>query len=269
MTLSARDRKILIVVGLVAIPLAYWLLLLSPKRAEQSKLQNQLTQARSAEQSAAQNLASLNAAKRSFANDYATVIRLGKSIPASLDMASLLFQLDAAAGGNGIVFSNVTSGARSSQPGAASTPSSTAGATSTAASASSTTSVASNSGVQGLDSVPITFEFDGSFFDLASFFHQIKRFVQLQNNQLVVSGRLITINNLEFKLPTNSGPQTNPSMPRLTATVGATVYLAPKSQGVAAGATPSGPAGTGSSTATPVSGSSTPSAAPAAAALTR
>jgi hypothetical protein len=48
---------------------------------------------------------------------------------------------------------------------------------------------------------------------------------------------------------------------KLTATVGASVYLSPKAQGVTAGATPSGPAGTttGTGTTTTPAGSQTSS----------
>jgi hypothetical protein len=91
--------------------------------------------------------------------------------------------------------------------------------------------------VPGLDSVPLDFEFKGSFFDLADFFHRMKRFVRVANQQIVVRGRLITINSFSF-----DGSQT---FPTIDAKVHATVYLAPKAEGVSAGATPQGPSGSG------------------------
>ena len=39
---------------------------------------------------------------------------------------------------------------------------------------------------RGLDSVPLELEFTGSFFDLADFFHRIKRFVRVANENMVV-----------------------------------------------------------------------------------
>ncbi len=57
----------------------------------------------------------LAGAKRSFAADYATVIRLGKSIPASVDMPSLLVQLDRAASGTRIKFTDVKAGDRTAR----------------------------------------------------------------------------------------------------------------------------------------------------------
>jgi hypothetical protein len=66
----------------------------------------------------------------------------------------------------------------------------------------------------------------------------------------------MTINSFAFTTPTTG-------FPHLTATVHATVYLAPKSQGVSAGATQSGPAGATPAPAgqTASSSSSTPPAA--------
>ncbi|MBA2505781.1 MAG: hypothetical protein H0V29_07535, partial [Thermoleophilaceae bacterium] len=94
---------------------------------------------------------------------------------------------------------------------------------------------AAQSGPQapGLVTVPLTLKFDGRFFKLADFFHDLKRFVRVANNRIAVSGRLITIDSLGF---------TSEEFPNLKVEVGATAYLSPKAEGAAAGATPQGPA---------------------------
>ncbi len=239
MRLTSRDRKIVMLLIPAALVAAYWILLLSPKRDEQASLQNQLTQAEGARQIAAQRVSQLSAAKQSFTKDYATVLSLGKSIPDTLDMPSLLLQLDASAAGTDIHFTQIQAGQRNAPPSGAS-------------SSSNTTASGSSSGMPGLDSVPLSFQFTGSFFHLADFFHQLKRFVQVANGNLLVSGRLITINSLTFSTTT---------YPALTAAVSATVYLAPKAQGTTAGATPAGPntAAGGSPAVAPASQTSTPS----------
>jgi hypothetical protein len=84
-----------------------------------------------------------------------------------------------------------------------------------------------------LDTVPLDFAFSGDFSDLADFFHRLKRFVRAANGRVNVKGRLMTIDSLDFK---------SDSFPKITATVGATVYLSPKAEGATAGATPTGPA---------------------------
>jgi hypothetical protein len=125
--------------------------------------------------------------------------------------------------------------------------------TTTTPAAPSTTSAA-------LDTVALTFNFTGSYFDLADFFHRLKRFVYVANNQIFVRGRLMTIDTLTFSPgAAASGTTSTGTNSKLTASVGATVYLSPKTTGVTAGATPSGPAGTPSGTTTTPSGSQTSS----------
>jgi hypothetical protein len=112
----------------------------------------------------------------------------------------------------------------------------------------------------GLSSVGLQFQLRGDFFDLADFFHRMKRFVRVVNGQIVVRGRLLTIDNFSFS--TTEGGE-------LKAEVSATVYLSPKAQGgVSVGASPTGPAptpgGGGSVAADPASQSPSPSGPPAA-----
>jgi len=112
----------------------------------------------------------------------------------------------------------------------------------------------------GLETVPLELEFVGNFFNLADFFHDIKRFVRVANQNVVVSGRLITVEGVKFA----SDPEL---FPKITAEIKATVYLSPKVQGTTAGATPQGPAPAAPGTQpTPASGTdgSTPSPAPTA-----
>jgi hypothetical protein len=113
MTLTDRDRKIVLALIPIVAIVAYWFLLLAPKRQESAKIRDQLTQAQAVRDTAQQKASSLAGAKRSFAADYATVIRLGKSIPTSVDMPSLLVQLDRASRGTGIKFTDVKVGERS------------------------------------------------------------------------------------------------------------------------------------------------------------
>lgn len=92
----------------------------------------------------------------------------------------------------------------------------------------------------GLDTLPIEFTFVGTYFDLADFFHRLKRFVHVSGDRIVVRGRLVTIDSIAFGDETG----TTSTLPgnKLKAKVKATVYLSPKEEGTTAGATPSGPA---------------------------
>jgi hypothetical protein len=277
MSLTDRDRKILLALIPLVLIVGYYFLLLAPKREEAGKIRDELSQAEAARDTAQQKATQLAGAKRSFAADYATVIRIGKSIPSSVDMPSLLVQLDRAARGTGIKFTEIKTGDRSgvpTAPAAATTPATPGGGStgpatpgappaqsgpgqaaqtasgavqsangaSTAAAGSTPapgapgangTDPAASTGAPGLESIPLEFQFDGSFFDLSDFFHRMKRFVKVANDKIIIRGRLMTIDSFTFD---------SAAFPQIKAQVSATVYLAPKAQGVDAGASPLGPA---------------------------
>jgi hypothetical protein len=293
MSMTDRDRKILLALVPLVLVVAYWFLLLAPKREEAGKIRDELSQAQAARDTAQQKASQLAGAKRSFAADYATVIRIGKSIPTSVDMPSLLVQLDRAARGTGIKFTDIKTGERTgapTAPAAATTPTTPGGGSSgptapgaapaqsgpgqaaqTASGAVQTANGASGAaagtpgangdasgdaagtGAPGLETVPLDFEFDGSFFDLADFFHRMKRFVKVANDKIIIRGRLMTIDSFTFD---------SAAFPEIKAQVSATVYLAPKAQGVDAGATPQGPAPTSPAGEAPKTASSSGSGSP-------
>ncbi|MFL6094776.1 MAG: hypothetical protein ACJ71Y_04945 [Blastococcus sp.] len=301
MTLTDRDRRILLILIPIVVLLAYWFLLLSPKRDDLSKARDAQHTAESAQQQAEAQAAQLEKARRTFAADYADVVRLGKAIPSTVDSPSLLVQLDRAAHGTHIDFASVTFGARATatvpappagtqapaQPGgnaaAGGAPAQTGlgGATESAGNSvnnanqastnvnnasggntgttattatpaqSAPQSGASTTAPPALDSVALTFNFSGTYFDLADFFHRLKRLVYVANSKIFVRGRLMSIDTLTFA-PGGAAVATGTAASGLTATVGATVYLSPETQGgVTGGATPQGPAGSTGTTPSP------------------
>lgn len=108
----------------------------------------------------------------------------------------------------------------------------------------------------GLQTVPLNLEFEGNFFELANFFHRVKRLVHTANQKVVVSGRLVTIEGVHY----TSDPEL---FPNLKAELTATIYLVPAAQGTTAGATAQGP-----DTTTPAASGDQGAAAPPAATVT-
>jgi Tfp pilus assembly protein PilO len=289
MTLSDRDKRILLVLAPVVIVLAYWFLLLSPKRNDLNSARDQQHLAEQTRDQTVAQAAQLDHARQTFAADYAAVVRLGKAIPQTTDAPSLLVQLDRASKGTHIDFNSVTFGARAvatapappaqtgtqgaAQPNgnaaAGGAPASTgvgkaaesagnavnsgnqassnvnqaSGGTSPTATSAQSAPHSAASTATALDTVTLTFNFTGSYFDLADFFHRLKRFVYVANNQIFVRGRLMTIDTLAFA-PGVVSSGTASTSGHLTATVGATVYLSPQATGTTGGATPTGPQGT-------------------------
>ena len=268
MTLTDRDRKIAMVLIPVLLVAACWFVVLAPKRSQAADLGDQLAMAEGERDTAVAEAGALENAKVNYAKDYETVVRLGKAIPSSVDMPSLLVQLDRATRGTDIRFGKIAAGARTTAPvapvpteGAEGTPAAAPGGEAaqtapgtaaesageavqtsdqaSAAAGADTTATTSTEGTPtggtaapGLDTVPLDFTFSGGFFEMADFFHEMKRFVYLANKRVRVQGRLMQIDGFSFEAT---------NFPTIKAEVQATVYLAPKSEGTTAGATPAGP----------------------------
>lgn len=268
--MTGRDRTVLIVVAVVGLIAAAWLLVISPKRDQASKLATQINHVRSSLNTVRNELAQAQAARSTFRGSYTTLVRLGEAVPTDDDVPSLIYQIQSAASATGVSFGGLTL-----NPGgvAATTPTAPASGTTAAASAASTTTATSTApslppgvavGPAGFPVEPFNFTFQGNFFHLANFFGRLEHFVRAANQRISVSGRLLSLEAINLT-PSMSG------FPQIQATVSATTYLLPPSQGLVEGATPTGPAHT--TTIQPASNSPSPSSssagAPPAAVVTR
>lgn len=112
MSLTGRDRKIVILLLPLILIAVYWFLILSPKRKEANKLSSQATQVQKDRDAAVAQANALDHAKADFAAQFAQMVRLGKAIPTQVDMPSLIVQLDSAARGTSIQFADLKVGAR-------------------------------------------------------------------------------------------------------------------------------------------------------------
>jgi len=268
-----KRNERMILVGLVAVGLmvAFYLLVLSPKRQEASDLQSQVDDLQSSLSQAQQEAAAAESAKHSFGIDYRRLVVLGKAVPADSDQTSLLVQLQHLADKSGVQFNAFDlSDASTSSAASASTPTSTGSSdTSTStgsASTSSTTTTASAApseaavstlpigasvGPAGLPVMPYTLSFTGGFAQIANFMQRLDGMVGMKGGLVDVRGRLLTVDGFKF----TAAPPGSPDEGTLTAELDVTSFLTPADQGITGGATPSGPA---PATATPVSSAPTP-----------
>jgi hypothetical protein len=257
---TARDRTVLIVVGFVALLGAFWMLALSPKRKEAADLGSQVTAAQDRLSAATASAASAEAAKKRYNSDYATVARLGKAVPVEDDVPSLVYQLEHTAHDHHIDFRSielVSSGAT-----AAGAPT---GAAAAVASANGTTPAAATSavsaalppgatvGTAGFPTMPFSFNFNGSFFNMQKFLRSMDGLTTVQGESINVKGRLLTVDGVDLK----AGPK---GFPDVTATVAVTAYLLPADEGLTAGAAAASgggaqPASTSSTAGTPATAS--------------
>jgi hypothetical protein len=234
---TARDRTVLIVVGLLAILGGFWFLAISPKRKQAADVATQLTAAQGRLDVAQAGAATAEAARKRYSEDYATVARLGKAVPVDDDVPSLVYQLEQTARANHVDFRSIKMTGSASPavaptapaPAAAggkSTGSTTAG--SGAATASTLTSAlppGATVGTAGFPTMPFSFDFNGSFFNMQRFLKAIDGLTTVSGKRISVKGRLLTVDGVGLK----AGPK---GFPDVDATVVATAYLLPADEGL-------------------------------------
>jgi hypothetical protein len=220
------------VVALLAVG-GYWKLALAPKRVQAADLAHQVA-TQEAQLAQTQSLIkSYQGAQGAYKANVATVVRLGKALPADDDTRSLVVQLDAAAKRSGVDFDNIDVSGGSGASSAASSP------------ASSTTAAVPGAVSAGAYQVmPFTFSFSGDFATLDNFLSRIGRFVTVKGDKVLVQGRLMRLDSITLA-PASTG------WPGLTAQINASSYLA--SDATAAAPAPSASSST-TTTAPPTTG---------------
>jgi hypothetical protein len=244
--MTTRDRLVLMVVIALVVLGGGWLMLVSPERHKAADLQGQVASARQQLQSAQAEATSARNAQAQYTTAYTSMVSLGKAVPATQEVPSLVYQIDQASNDRRIEFNSINSGATSG---------------SGTGSTSSATALAAAATPAAFTPMPFTFVFKGSYFRLYHLIEQINGFAQrTAAGGVHVSGRLLTIQSADVTLEEKGGG-TGGSTGELTATITATAYVLPTSQGLTGGATAAGPAGVG--------GSASPSGSPTTAAVVR
>jgi Tfp pilus assembly protein PilO len=253
--MMGRDRIILVVVGLAALLIAPYLLVVAPKRSQAAKLQSQITKVQGQLAAARSQAVSSQAAQTTYAKSYTTLVKLGEAVPTDDNTPSLIYQLQSAASAAHVDFQSLALTPNAATSSSTTTSSTTTGSTSTSQAATAALPPGASVGPAGFPVEPFSFTFEGNFFNLADFLGRLQRFVTLGNQQVSVSGRLMTLNAISLA-PAPSG------FPKITATISATTFLLPASQGLLNGATPAGPPSpTSQQVSTPTAGSPSPPAA--------
>lgn len=292
-----RRNELTILLSLAGIGLlvAFWLVVLAPKRQEAASLKDDVDQLHAQLDEARQSVAAGRQTRESFPADYRKLVVLGKAVPQDNDQASLLVQLQNLANRSGVEFqsidlsSDTSTTSTTSATGTSTTPTTSTTASGTSAGSSDTTSTASPSstssgepasapgpvateasaaalpigasiGSAGLPVMRYEVKFNGGFFQIADFMKRLDAMVRTEHGAVVVTGRLLTVDSFTLSPIVKTG-KTDPA-PSLTADLFVTTYVTPADQGLAAGATPSGPAPASAPPASPTPASSTTPTAP-------
>jgi Tfp pilus assembly protein PilO len=218
--MTGRDRIVIVVLAALAVVAAAWLLLLAPEREKASKVGAEVSTAQTQLATAESEVNAARSAEAGYPAAYTSLVSLGKAVPTSQEVPSLILQLEQASNRKQVEFSSISSG----------------GGTGSSSSAAPAVAAA------GFTQMPFTFVFSGSFFDLYKLFQQVNRFtLRTSSGSVQVSGRLLTIQGVQLAPEAASSGSGNPSG-QLTGTITATAYVLPASQ-VAATATSTSPTG--------------------------
>ncbi|HTP20786.1 MAG TPA: hypothetical protein VMJ65_14340 [Solirubrobacteraceae bacterium] len=256
--MTARDRIVIMVVLAVGAVVAAWFLVVSPKRSQASSLNTQITSEQSQLSAAQQQVAAGVSARKTFAGQYAELAKLGEAVPPDDDIPSLIYQVQSAAQSSHVSFRGLQlTGGGSSSSSTPSTSSSSGGSSSSTA-ATPQLPPGASVGAAGLPTEQFTITLTGNYFNLSTFFNKLEGFVVMNKGTLTIRGRLMSINAITL----TPGPT---GFPQISATVSATTYIVPPTEGPFGGATPAGPAPTTTQASTSGSSSSSSSSAPAAA----
>lgn len=238
---------IVAIVAVAAVAIAFWTLVLGPKREEADQLAQQAESLTVGIESARSEVTRATEARRTFPTAYHQLVELGQAVPSTDETPSLLVELTQIAEESGVQFDSLQLGGEGEGTAEATIPpaegSSAVGAASPSATevASSLLPLGASVGSAGLAVMPYTLQFKGNFFEIGAFIGRIDSLVK-GGRHVAVDGRLLTINSFSLTSGTNGEESEGGGEKELDATFSVTTYLTPPGQGVTAGASPSAPA---------------------------
>jgi len=190
--MRTRGKEVYIITAVVAVVLivAWYFLLFSPTRTELSDLDDQVQAQQAALVTAQQEVVRLESYKKTAPQSRAEIVRLGKMLPMSEGIPSLIIELTRTADASGVDLNSITRGAT-----VAGTP-------------------------FGLQSVSL--QVTGRFFDVEDFLYRLEAYVAFRNASFRVTGRLLEVKTLTI---TAGAATTTGSVAPLTVTVELNAYL--------------------------------------------
>jgi Type II secretion system (T2SS), protein M len=277
MTLTARDRKIAMLLAPLLVIAAYWFLLLSPKRDEAAKAGEELAKQEQRRDQAKAAAETAEQTKKTFAVDYSQLVKLGKAIPAELDMPTVIVQLESAAQGTDIEFTRIAAGERSAAPSTPQPPanpgtssgsqpapaaaggpqaqSAPGGAVESAGNAVNSANANTTAGAQAANGTPAPtaggaagaatatgLESVPIELEFEGGFFRLADFFHRVKRFVHVAEKNVAVSGRLLTIESLTFSSDPEIFPRLSAELKATVYLSPAAEGATAGATPAGPA---------------------------
>ena len=190
---ATKGKEVYIITAVVAVVLivAWYFLLFSPTRTELSDLDSQVQAQQAALATAKQEVVRLEAYKKTAPQSRAEIVRLGKMLPMSEGIPSLIIELTRTTEASGVALNSITRGA---------------------------TLLGTPFGLQS-----VTLQVTGRFFDVEDFLYRLESYVAFRNASFRVTGRLLEVRTLT--IAGGAATTTTSSAPPLTVTVELNAYL--------------------------------------------
>jgi Tfp pilus assembly protein PilO len=188
----ARGKEVYIITAVVAVVLivAWYFLLFSPTQTKISDLDGQIQSGNMALTTAQQEVARLESYKKTAPQSRAEIVRLGKMLPMSEGIPSMIVELTKTTAVSGVELDSITRG---------------------------TTVLGSPFGVQ-----TVNLSVTGRFFDVEDFLYRLESYVAFRNASFRVTGRLLQVTALN--LTRGETPVSGGTAP-LTVTITLNAYL--------------------------------------------
>jgi hypothetical protein len=278
------DRAILLVLPLIAAVIAVWILVISPKRSEESDLQDQVAALQTQADQIQGQADQAELARKQFNRNYSALVDLGAAAPADDDQSTLLFTLADIANSNDLRFSDFTlsdtpSGVDTSTaatttapPASTSTESgattSTTESTDTSSTATSGSTTATSTTTTSTTAPAVPTESAAATLPLGAAIGPaglpVSSYSFTLDGQFFNAADFLRDIDKLVESSANKGPQVHGRLltidgfsfslpdltdyPTITASLAVTAYQVPPEQGLQAGATPAGPAPAGTTT---------------------
>jgi hypothetical protein len=206
--MRVRGKEVYIITAIVAAVLivAWYFLLFNPTRTKIGDLDTKVQEAQVTLDTARQEVARLESYKKTAPQSRAEIVRLGKMLPASEGIPSLIVELTKTADASGVELLSIGRG--QSQLGAP-------------------------FGIQ-----TVNLSVSGRFFDVEDFLYRLESYVAFRNSGFRVTGRLLQV--ASVSITGGTAPTTTTTPPPLTVTVTLNAYLWGGGSGGSATATAGG-----------------------------
>lgn len=187
--MKTRDIGILIGLGVVVLLVAWYFLLLGPKRDDIAQTDRQLEQEQKTFEDNQAKVRRIGEERNAARQTMAELFKLNKLIPVNAQVPSLIVELQQSATEAGIKFLKI-------EPGE------------------------TIAGTEGNTVVPFEMKFQGDFYDVNDFLYRIENYARMEGNDVNVSGRLLSVVVIDLQ-----EPSLEPKFPQVLATMNVNAYM--------------------------------------------